>query len=413
MLFARLLKGRLRHGRLTIHDAKGVTHVIEGRESGPDVAFRLTDPRLHGRLFLRPHLAVGEGYMNGTLILEKGDLRAFMDFLGRNLGGLDDHPLSRLRQGMATALGRLDQHNPLGRAQRNVAHHYDLSGALYDLFLDEDKQYSCAYFGAGTRSLEEAQAAKKALIATKLLLEPGQHVLDIGCGWGGMALTLARDHGVRVTGVTLSTEQLAVARRRAWEQGLADRVTFRLQDYRELDEPFDRVVSVGMLEHVGAGHLREYFAKVQSLLTEDGVALIHSIGRMEPPGSTNPWLRKYIFPGGYTPALSEALAAVERSGLYLTDLEVLRLHYARTLAEWHDRFQARAEEVEALYDARFRRMWEFYLLGCEMAFRHWNQMVFHLQLARRQDAVPLTRDYLWTPPALTKPTARKDRLAAE
>ncbi|WP_413203794.1 class I SAM-dependent methyltransferase [Rhodospirillum sp. A1_3_36] len=395
MFFARFLKNRLRAGRLVIRDAHGAAHVLEGPEPGPDVAIHLTDPKLHHRLFLSPHLAVGEAYMDGTLVIEKGDLRSFMEFLGLNLAAIDSQPLMRLRQRISTALRWVDQYNPVGRAQRNVAHHYDLSGKLYDLFLDEDRQYSCAYYTPGTHSLEQAQANKKALIAAKLLLKPGQHVLDIGCGWGGMALSLAKEHDVQVTGVTLSKEQLAVAQERAWKAGLADRVTFRLQDYRELTETFDRVVSVGMLEHVGAGHLEEYFAKVRDLLHEDGIALIHSIGRMEPPGSTNPWLRKYIFPGGYTPALSETMAAVEKAGnLYVTDVEILRLHYARTLAAWHKRFVDRSEEAEALYDIRFRRMWEFYLLGCEIAFHHWNQMVFHLQIARRQEAVPLTRDYL-------------------
>ncbi|MCF8481470.1 MAG: cyclopropane-fatty-acyl-phospholipid synthase family protein [Rhodospirillum sp.] len=415
MLFARFLKDRLSVGRLVLRDASGATYVMEGSVPGPDVAIRLTDPKLHHRLLLHPHLAVGEAYMDGTLIIEKGDLRTFMDLLGRNLAAIEAHPLMRLRQRLSTALRWVDQHNPVGRAQRNVAHHYDLSGALYDLFLDDDRQYSCAYYTSDTRSLEQAQANKKTLIATKLLLEPGQHVLDIGCGWGGMALTLARDHGARVTGVTLSKEQLAVAQRRAKEEGLSDRVTFRLQDYRDLTEPFDRIVSVGMLEHVGAGHLREYFSKVRDLLTEDGVALIHSIGRMEPPGSTNPWLRKYIFPGGYTPALSETMAAVETAGgLYATDVEILRLHYAHTLANWHARFTEQAQKAEALYDVRFRRMWEFYLVGCEAAFRHWNQMVFHLQLAKRQDAVPLTRDYLLDGMPKDRVRSRSgDRLAAE
>jgi cyclopropane-fatty-acyl-phospholipid synthase len=415
MLFARLLKNRLRAGRLVIRDANGATHVLEGPEPGPDVAIKLTDPKLHRRLVLSPHLAVGEAYMDGTLVMERGDLRDFMEFLGINLATIDGHPFIRLRQRISTALRWVDQYNPVGRAQRNVAHHYDLSGTLYDLFLDEDRQYSCAYYMPKTRSLEQAQANKKALIAAKLLLKPGQHVLDIGCGWGGMALTLAKEYDVHVTGVTLSKEQLAIAQKRALDAGLADRVTFRLQDYRELAETFDRIVSVGMLEHVGAGHLGEYFAKVRDLLNADGVALIHSIGRMESPGSTNPWLRKYIFPGGYTPALSETMAAVEKAGkLYVTDVEILRLHYARTLAAWHKRFMDRAEEAEALYGPRFRRMWEFYLLGCEAAFRHWNQMVFHLQIARRQDAVPLTRDYILdSMPRDPASSVGRDRLAAE
>ncbi|ABC22710.1 SAM-dependent methyltransferase [Rhodospirillum rubrum] len=406
MLFASLLKNRLRLGQLTMIDAKGQTHVLGGDGPGPRVTIRLTDPSLHRRLFLRPHLAIGEAYMEGTLIIERGGLRDFLELIGANLAAIEGSPWVALGQRLSGLMRRLQQRNPVWRSRRNVAHHYDLSGAFYDLFLDSDRQYSCAYFARDGDSLEQAQDNKKRLIAAKLMLRPGQHVLDIGCGWGGLALHLARHHDVRVTGITLSQEQAALARERVRAAGLQDRVTILLKDYRDLDGRFDRVVSVGMLEHVGAPQLADYFRHVGGLLSDDGVALIHSIGRMEPPGSTNVWIRKYIFPGGYSPALSETLAAVEGSGLYLTDAEILRLHYARTLAEWTRRFQANREAARALYDERFCRMWEFYLLGCEMAFRHGNQMVFQLQLARRQDAVPLTRDYLFE----TMP--RSDRRAA-
>ena len=293
---------------------------------------------------------------------------------------------------------RVQQYNPIGRAQSNVAHHYDLSGQLYDLFLDEDRQYSCAYFKTPQDTLEQAQAQKKAHIAAKLLLEPDMRVLDIGCGWGGMALTLARDHGVRVVGVTLSREQHKLATERARAEGLSDRVDFRLTDYREVTERFDRIVSVGMFEHVGVPHYPEYFSHVRDKLTEDGVALIHTIGRRTPPSTTSPWLLKYIFPGGYAPALSETMAAVERAGLWACDIEVWRLHYAETLRHWYDRFMARIDAAEALYDARFCRMWRYYLIASELSFRLNQQMVFQLQLSRRQEAVPLTRDYLYPPP---------------
>jgi cyclopropane-fatty-acyl-phospholipid synthase len=256
-------------------------------------------------------------------------------------------------------------------------------------------QYSCAYFRRPDDSLDLAQAQKKALIAAKLRLQPGMRVLDIGCGWGGMALTLAQDYGVRVLGVTLSEEQHRVATARAREAGLADRVEFRLMDYRDVTGPFDRIVSVGMFEHVGVPHYDTYFAHVHDLLAEDGVALIHTIGRAAPPSATGPWVRKYIFPGGYVPALSEMMAAVERHDLWPTDIEVLRLHYAETLRHWHERFMAEVEAITALYDARFVRMFRYYLLGSEMAFRHGRQCVFQVQLARQRDAVPLTRDYLW------------------
>jgi cyclopropane-fatty-acyl-phospholipid synthase len=276
-----------------------------------------------------------------------------------------------------------------------VAHHYDLNGRLYSLFLDRDRQYSCAYFPRGDETLEEAQAAKKRHIAAKLCLNrPDLQVLDIGCGWGGMALTLARDYGARVTGITLSTEQLAEARHRAAAEGLEDRVSFELLDYRSLDRRFDRIVSVGMFEHVGVGYYRTFFETVGRCLQPDGVALLHSIGRSGTPGCTNSWIAKYIFPGGYTPALSEVMPAIEKSGLLVTDVEILRLHYAETLRQWRWRFAANRDAIASLYDERFCRMWEFYLCGAELSFRREGNMVFQVQLAHQQTAVPLTRDYI-------------------
>ena len=280
-------------------------------------------------------------------------------------------------------------------AQRNVAHHYDLSGDLYDLFLDDDRQYSCAYFKTPQDSLEHAQTQKKAHIARKLLLKPGMSVLDIGCGWGGLALTLARDHGVNVVGVTLSREQYAVASRRAQEQGLANQVEFRLQDYRHVPEQYDRIVSVGMFEHVGAPHFRTFFRGLNKRLRRDGIALLHTIGRSGPPSVTSPWINKYIFPGGYVPALSETASAIEQERLRITDVEVLRLHYAQTLKHWHDRFMTNIDAASALYDARFCRMWRFYLVASELTFRLRDQVVFQIQLSHDQTAVPLTRDYLY------------------
>jgi cyclopropane-fatty-acyl-phospholipid synthase len=289
---------------------------------------------------------------------------------------------------------RLQQYNPIGRAQEHVAHHYDLSDDLYDLFLDEDRQYSCAYFANDNVTLEQAQHDKKRHIAAKLLLEPGMRVLDIGCGWGGMALYLAKEANVEVVGLTLSKEQHKVATERAKKAGLEDKVTFHLRDYREEAGSYDRIVSVGMFEHVGVHHFNEFFNKVKALLTPKGVALLHSIGRMDGPGVTNPWLRKYIFPGGYAPALSEVLPVVEKSGLWATDIEILRLHYAETLKHWHQRFQENRDKIKKLYDERFCRMWEFYLIGAEMDFRYLNTMVFQMQLAKDIEAVPLTRDYM-------------------
>ena len=283
-----------------------------------------------------------------------------------------------------------------GRARRNVAHHYDLDGRLYELLLDDDRQYSCAYFPSGKESLAEAQGLKKRHIAAKLQLSRnGLHVLDIGCGWGGMALYLAREHNARVTGLTLSVEQLRVARERAERAGLQDRVRFELLDYRQWREPVDRIVSVGMFEHVGINHYATFFKTVRDVLRDDGVALIHAIGQSTSPTSTNPWIAKYIFPGGYSPALSEVLAAVERSDLWATDIEILRLHYATTLAHWRANLAHHQARLRALYDDRFMRMFDFYLTGSELSFRHLGLINWQLQLTRRVDTLPLSRDYMF------------------
>jgi cyclopropane-fatty-acyl-phospholipid synthase len=394
MQLARVLHHTIKIGRLTVIDAAGKTHVFQGAP-GPSYTVKLHDRALHGQLVFNPKLAFGEAYMDGALTCEDGTLYDVLDLLARNLIYLEAHPTQAWRTRLSSLARAFHTYNPISRSQRNVAHHYDLSSTLYDLFLDKDRQYSCAYFTSDNDNLETAQANKKLHLAAKLLLQPGHKLLDIGSGWGGLALYLARLAGVDATGVTLSVEQHKLSQERAAAAGLGDRVRFHLRDYRQVRGRFDRIVSVGMFEHVGTGHYREFFRKVKDLLAEDGVMLLHSIGRMEPPGSTNPWLRKYIFPGGYTPALSEVLRAVEDvGGLWVTDIEVLRLHYASTLREWRRRFEVNRQKIEALYDARFGRMWEFYLAGCEVAFRHMGQMVFQMQIAKRQDAVPLTRDYI-------------------
>ncbi|MCF8531367.1 MAG: cyclopropane-fatty-acyl-phospholipid synthase family protein [Reyranella sp.] len=396
MLLARVLARVLGEGRLTIVDAAGRSHHITGARPGPAVTLRLHTWWTGIRLVLRPRLAFGESYMDGTLTVENGDIYDLLDLLGRNIAAIDSTPVVRWSFALQRLLRFVEQYNPVGRAQRNVAHHYDLNDQLYDFFLDRDRQYSCAYFRSPEATLEQAQIDKKRHIAAKLLLKPGQHVLDIGSGWGGMGLFLAHQFSVEVTGVTLSTEQHAVSSRRALESGIADRVRFKLLDYRQESGRYDRIVSVGMFEHVGATHYVEYFTRVKDLLADDGVMLLHSIGRMEPPGGTNTWLRKYIFPGGYSPAMSEVLSAIEKAGLWVTDIEVLRLHYAETIRHWRQRFAANREKVKqtAGYDERFCRMWEFYLAGCEVSFRYMNQMVFQMQIAKRQDAVPPTREYM-------------------
>lgn len=396
MLLAKVLSRVLGEGQLTIIDAAGRSHLVQGPRPGPAVTIRVHDRWTAIRLVLRPRLAFGEAYMDGKLTVENGDIYDLLDLLGRNMAALEATPFISWSYAFQRLIRIVEQYNPIGTAQRNVAHHYDLKDQLYDFFLDRDRQYSCAYFKTGEEPLEQAQLDKKRHIAAKLLLKPGQKVLDIGSGWGGMGLFLSQQFGVDVTGVTLSKEQLAVSSRRALEGGLADRVRFKLLDYRQETSQYDRIVSVGMFEHVGAAHYLEYFRKVKDLLKEDGVMLLHAIGRMEPPGGTNTWLKKYIFPGGYTPALSEVLAAIEKVGLWATDIEVLRLHYAETLRLWRQRFLANRDRIKQMagYDDRFCRMWEFYLAGCEIAFRYMNQMVFQIQIARKQDAVPLVRDYM-------------------
>lgn len=364
-------------------------------DAGPEAAMELRGPRIARRLAFDPGLAFGEGYMDGEVVPLGCGIYELLDVFVLNMAEGGTHPAEKAMEWVRRAKRRLDQLNPAPRARRNAAHHYDLDGRVFSLFLDRDRQYSCAYFPTGQETLDEAQALKKRHIAAKLHLHrPGLDVLDIGCGWGGTALTLAREWGARVTGLTLSAEQLDAARRRASEAGLADRVRFEMLDYRAWDRPVDRVVSVGMFEHVGLAHYRGFFEVIRRALREDGVALVHAIGRSEGSGATNPWLAKYIFPGGYSPALSEVLPAVERSGLWMTDVEVLRLHYARTIRHWRQRFAGNRDAVAGLRDERFCRMMEFYLAGVELAFRRMGHMNWQMQLTRRVDAVPFTRDYM-------------------
>ena len=390
----RLLRQIISSGELTIIDARGRRHVFGDSANGDQVTIRLHDRSLPLMLVLKPSLALGEAYMDGRLTIEQGDIRQLLRIATSNIAGLDESAVEKLRSRLAR-LPLLRRRNEKRRARANVAHHYDLSGELYRMFLDCDRQYSCAYFPTGEETLEEAQAAKKRHLAAKLLLRPGDTVLDIGSGWGGLALELARSApGVRARGITLSSEQLGEARKRAEAEGVSDRARFDLTDYRDVTEQYDRIVSVGMFEHVGTVHYDEYFHKIAKALKPGGVAVVHSIGRRSPPGSADPWISKYIFPGGYVPALSEVLPAIERSGLWVTDIEILRLHYADTLRHWYERFQESRDETKALYDERFCRMWEFYLAACEMLFRQGDLMVFQVQLAHEREDVPLTRDYV-------------------
>ncbi len=393
-LLRTVLGGLIRHGRLEVVPWNGPPFTV-GDGSGPPLRLILTDRRAALRLIAHPDLAFGELYMDGRLRVEGGDIAAMLAlFLENTANGVVVPWPAHVVRFWRLLIRRIAQHNAGARAQRNVAHHYDLDGRLYSLFLDADRQYSCAYFETPDQGLDEAQLAKKRHIAAKLLVEPGTRILDIGSGWGGLALYLAERAGADVTGITLSEEQLAVARGRGSERGLERPPQFRLQDYRAVDETFDRIVSVGMFEHVGVGFYRKFFRHVAKLLTDDGVMLLHSIGRTEGPAATSPWTAKYIFPGGYIPALSEVVTAIEKSGLVITDIEILRLHYAETVKAWRQRFHARREEVLALYDERFFRMWDFYLAGSEMSFRFNGMMVMQIQIAKRHGTVPLTRDYI-------------------
>jgi cyclopropane-fatty-acyl-phospholipid synthase len=388
-----LLRKLIRNHHLIVIGASGEQHDF-GAEDEQPVVVRLRDPATERSLVLNPQLALGEAYMDGRLTVEQGNIADLMNVLTGNLGHRFGGGHWEWINTARLWLRRWMQNNTLARARNNVAHHYDLAAGLYDLFLDPDKQYSCAYFDDHNTTLEAAQANKCHRIAAKLALAPNQRVLDIGSGWGGLGLHIANAEKVDVTGVTLSQEQLKIAQDRALRQGVSDRVRFRLEDYRKVAGPFERIVSVGMFEHVGVAHYQEYFDRIAELLIDDGVALVHAIGRSDGPGVTNPWVAKYIFPGGYTPALSEVLPVIERAGLFVTDVEIMRLHYAKTLAEWRKRFVANWDRAARLYDERFCRMWEFYLAGAEMGFRNQGLMVFQIQMAKRVDTLPLARDYM-------------------
>jgi cyclopropane-fatty-acyl-phospholipid synthase len=384
----------VRHGSLQVTTPSGA-RLVFGDGTEPHVAVRLTDQRAILALLTDPELRTGELFMDGRLVVESGSIYDLLDVLLRGAAGgrsfLRFHPWKAVRR----ALWRVSSKNTAARAKRHVAHHYDLDGRLYELFLDPDRQYSCAYFEHRDQSLEDAQAAKKRRVTAKLNLEAGQRVLDIGSGWGGLALYLAQVAGAgEVLGITLSEEQLAYSRRRADAAGLAGTVRFELQDFRSVRGTFDRIVSVGMFEHVGPGSYDAFFDTCRGLLAEDGVMLLHTIARTGEPFPPNPWVTRYIFPGGHIPTLSEIAPALERSGLMLTDLEVLRMHYAWTLRAWRERFLSRRDEARRLYDERFCRMWEFYLAVFEVVFRIEDLVVFQLQLTKRNDVLPVRRDYM-------------------
>ncbi|HVV92236.1 MAG TPA: cyclopropane-fatty-acyl-phospholipid synthase family protein [Hyphomicrobiales bacterium] len=392
-LLQEVLSRLVRAGNLTIVLANG-RRLACGDGTGQPIVVRFADRGAQFAVLADPYLKLGELFMDGRLVMEQGSVYDLLELVLRESHGQKPALSARMLSGVRFALRRWKQRNRGARSKANVAHHYDLDAGLYDLFLDSDRQYSCAYFERPDMSLEEAQLAKRRHITSKLLIEPGQNVLDIGCGWGGLGLYLAEFTDADVVGVTLSEEQLSLARRRAQDRDLARRVEFRLQDYRAVPETFDRIVSVGMFEHVGVGYYDAFFSAVSRLLKKDGVALLHTIGRTDGPGFTNPWIDKYIFPGGYIPALSEVAESIQRVGLIVTDVEILHLHYAETLRHWRERFLARRDDARRLYDERFCRMWEFYLAASEATFRAGEMVNFQVQLVHEQTAVPMTRDYI-------------------
>ena len=393
MLLDRVLRRIVKTGDLHVTDWHNtVSRFGDGRN--PKVHIKLASSSAARKMAMDPDRWLGELYMNGDLSMVEGKIYDFLSLALLNIGTDKYHPLHSVLNAARMAMRRIDQYNPVGKAKENVAHHYDLSGQIYDLFLDRDRQYSCAYFENDEATLEEAQLAKKRHIAAKLGIKPGMKVLDIGSGWGGLGLYLAEVCGADVTGVTLSEEQHTLSNERANQRGLKDHARFLLKDYRELEGPFDRIVSVGMFEHVGVGHFPEFFSKVSTLLKPDGTALLHSINRSDGPGATSAWIKKYIFPGGYIPALSEVVPHLERHGLYITDVEILRLHYAKTLREWASRFAANRDRAKEIYDERFCRMWEFYLAASECAFRYSGMNNFQIQFGKDQNVMPLTRDYI-------------------
>ena len=387
------LKTVVRTGTLNVTDPAGGIHQY-GDGTGTPVGFKVTTAAAATKIAADADKYLGECYMDGSLIPTIGTIYDVLALLMHNAETYSMPKVAKAAYSLRKLIKRVDQYNPVGKAKQNAAHHYDLSGQIYDLFLDRDRQYSCAYFESDAVSLEDAQLAKKRHIAAKLGVKPGMKVLDIGSGWGGLGLYLAETCGAEVTGVTLSEEQHTLSNERAAQRGIADRVSFKLQDYRHLDQKFDRIVSVGMFEHVGVGHFKEFFGKVHGLLKDDGIAVLHSINRSDGPGATSAWVKKYIFPGGYIPALSEVLPHIEHAKLYVTDIEILRLHYAKTIREWYVRFANNRERAREIYDERFCRMWEFYLAASECAFRFAGMNNFQIQFVKNQHALPLTRNYM-------------------
>ncbi|PHQ68011.1 MAG: SAM-dependent methyltransferase [Sneathiella sp.] len=392
-LLSQMLKRLIKTGTLTVIDYNGREYVFSGAP-GRTSTMRFHDKKTARKLAFYPKLRLGELFMEGEMTVEEGDIYDLLTLFVTNFDWRSHHPFSAFSDLVQKIVWYLTKYNPRSRSLNNVAHHYDLSDELYELFLDSNRQYSCAYFERPNDSLEQAQLQKMSHITAKLALEPGQKVLDIGCGWGGLAQFIAENTNSHVSGITLSTNQLTYARERARQAGLDGNVDYSLTDYRDVSETYDRIVSVGMFEHVGAPHYKAFFDKIRTTLAEDGIALIHTIGAANTPSPINPWIQKYIFPGSYIPSLSQVAAAIEKAGLYIDDIEILRVHYAETLRIWRENFNANREKATEIYDERFCRMWEFYLTSVEAAFRVGSLVVFQIQISKQMDGAPITRDYI-------------------
>ncbi len=395
MYLVNFLNGLVKEDGFELVDANSKSYLIGKPKKENPIRFKILDKSLHWKLLLNPDLYLGEAYTNGSIVIENGTLTEFLDIALKNVGRQSINSITNVLGKFRRVYRYITNFNLIGKSKENVAHHYDISNKFYDLFLDEKRQYSCAYFKNEDDTLEVAQNNKIDHIIKKLNLKPNQKVLDIGSGWGTLALDIAKKTQCEVVGITLSKNQLEYAQQKAKEMNLENQVEFRLADYRQLNEKFDRVVSVGMLEHVGRKFYKKYFNKVFDFLNEDGVALIHTIGSVNPPRGPQPWITKYIFPGGYTPSLSEVSLPIEKSGLIISDIEVLRMHYAHTLKNWKERFMSKKGEVLEMFDEKFFRMWEFYLVSCEMAFKWSDQVVFQFQLTKKFKGTPITRDYIY------------------
>jgi len=395
MQLARFLNRLFKKDGFILIDAETKQYIIGSPENKNPIKIKLLDKKLHYKLLFRPDLYFGEAYSNGNIIIENGSLTDFLDLALMNIGRSELNFFSQLLNKLSGTYRYLTNFNFIKKSKMNVAHHYDLSDGLYDLFLDPKKQYSCAYFKNENDSLETAQNNKIQHIIKKLNIKPNQKVLDIGCGWGSLAIDIAKSTNCEVTGITLSKNQFNYCVKKAKELNLENQVTFKLVDYRQLNEKYDRIVSIGMLEHVGRKFYKNYFKQIEKLLSKDGISLIHTIGSVNPPRDPHPWITKYIFPGGYTPSLSEVTAPIEKAGLVVSDIEVLRMHYSYTLRNWKENCIANKEKIIQMFDEKFFRMWEFYLTSCESAFKWGDQVVYQFQLTKNYTSTPTTRDYIY------------------